>query len=545
MLEGEPTGKVNLVTASSTALVRFEANDLFTKLSVEALDIALSVAKADDAEALPAFESGERCLSLKKYSEAIKFYTVAAELGHRTAQLRLGAVYLEGLSGPPNYTSAHHWFSRASDQGEPRAQLKMGWMYEAGLGVEADNRRAVYWYRVAAEAGSPEAQFNIGVKYDNGEGVEHNPEEAVRWFLLAAEQGLADARYFLGQAMENGDGIPVDLDEAIDWYFLAAEQGHTSAKRRFWSLCTSGTFKPESYEEAVFAERVGYQLGNRSPRFSDRLGLLEGSQDVFQQIISASDGDVSAQFSLGHAYANGTYVQLDEGAALYWYEAAAENGNSGAWNNLGVLYGYSGRSFSNNAKAAECFRRAHELNSAIGTYNYATRLMDGIGVRKSTKRAVKLLEQSAKSGYPAAMSKLGDLYYDGKFVVMNYHKAFDLYEQAAALNSAAGFFGLGLLYGQGLWPTKDLAVARIKFEKAVELNPAYAHRLANFFDHGVIFDKDPSEANAWRDKVKAEPGSSNQQLGENVRLVGDASGRRLARLKEKRIKQRPIRDLYD
>jgi TPR repeat protein len=536
----------SLVVASASALVRFETNDLFTKIAAEALDSALSIARADDAEAVPAFEKGEQCLSQRNYAEAIKFYMVAAELGHRTAQLRLGGIYLEGLNGPPDYASSYHWFSRASDQGEPRAQLKMGWMHEAGLGVEADNRRAVYWYRVAAEAGNPEAQFNIGVKYDNGEGVEHNPEEAVRWFLLAAEQGLADARYFLGQALENGEGIPVDLDEAIDWYFLAAEQGHASARRRFWNLCVAGSFKPESYEEAVFAECIGYQLGNRSPLFSDRLGISEVSTGVYEQIILASGGDVSIQFSLGHAYANGSAVRLDELAAIYWYKAATEKNNSGAWNNLGVLYGYSGRPFSNNAKAAECFRKAHELNSAIGTYNYATRLLDGIGVRKSTKRAVKLLEQAANSGYALAMTKLADLYYSGEIVVLNYRKAFELYERAAAANSAAGFFGLGLIYGQGFWPGKDLEIARANFEKAVELNPNYANRLANFFDQGIIFNKDPAEAGIWRNKVKGEqPVSSNQKSEEFTRLAGRVDGKRIARLNEKRIKQRPILDLFD
>lgn len=222
----------------------------------------------------------------------------------------------------------------------------------------------------------------------------------MRWFLMAAEQGLPDAQYFLGQALEAGEGIDENQQEAIDWFFLASEQGHVSAKRRLWSLCLSGVFKPESYEEALFAELVGRQMGNRGPYFSDALRLLQSMESVvYAEILTAFGGTHESQFSLGFRYANGSGVVQDNDAAVYWYRRASAGGNSGAFNNLGTIFSQRVSGMFDECEAAQCFRRAAELGSAVGMFNFANRLLDGIGVRKDVKSAIKLLESSADQGY--------------------------------------------------------------------------------------------------------------------------------------------------
>ena len=436
--------------------------------------------------------------------------------------------------------------TRAADQGETRAQLKLGWMHEAGLGMRPDNRWAVYWYRLAAEAGNPEAQFNIGVKYDNGEGVEHNAEEAVRWFLMAAEQGLPDAQYFLGQALEAGEGVEQNQQEAIDWYFLASEQGHVSAKRRFWSLCLAGVFKPENYEEALFAEMVGRQMGNIGPHFRDGLKLSKALElVVYAEILKAFGGTPDSQFSLGLRYAHGSGVLRDNDAAVYWYRRASAGGNSGAFNNLGTIFSRRDSWMFDDSEAVECFRKASELGSGVGMYNFANRLLDGVGVRKNVKRALKLLEASADLKYCLSMTKLGDLYYTGKSVNLDYAEAHRRYSEAVSHEFANGYFGLGLLYGQGLGVAKDLDLATSYFEKAVVGDPAYASRLADFYERGVIFTADPDKALMWRDRAQNnysddEPGGQGPLIAKLVSRTG-----RTERLSEKRNKARRILGVFD
>ena len=535
-----------LTLYSAQALISFQVNEVFNRIAVGAVDYAVALSRDDDATATPAFEEGQTQFEQQNISDAIRHFTVAAELGHLIAQLRLGGIYLEGIGGYQDYTAALRWFSRAADQGESRAQLKLGWMHEAGLGIPSDNRRAVYWYRVAAEAGNPEAQFNIGVKYDNGEGVEHNAEEAVRWFLMAAEQGLPDAQYFLGQALEAGEGVEQNLQEAIDWHFLASEQGHVSAKRRFWSLCLSGVFKPESYEEALFAELIGRQMGNRGPHFRDGLRLLMPSDAVvYPQILNAFGGTPESQFSLALRYANGTNVLQDPEATVYWYRRASAGGHSGAFNNLGTIFSRRDTGFFDDSEAVRCFRKAAELGCEVGMYNYANRLLDGVGVRKNVKRAIKLFEASAEQEYCISMTKLGDLYYTGKSVELDYAEALRWYSEAASHEFANGYFGLGLIYGQGLGVAKDLELAKSHFEKAVDADESHASRLADFYERGVIFAADPEIALMWRGRVQMH--HADDELREPQPLIAKpSSGRgRPERLSEKRNKARRILGVFD
>lgn len=535
-----------LTLPNAHALVSFQVNEIFNRMAVGAVDFAIALSRNDDATANPAFEEGEAQFEQWEIRDAIKHYTIAAELGHLIAQLRLGGIYLEGIGGYQDYAAAFRWFTRAADQGESRAQLKLGWIYEAGLGIPADNRRAVYWYRVAAEAGNPEAQFNIGVKYDNGEGVEHNAEEAVRWFLMAAEQGLPDAQYFLGQALEAGEGVERNQQEAIDWYFLASEQGHASAKRRFWSLCLSGVFKPENYEEALFAELVGRQMGNKGPYFRDGLRLSNASEaDVYAEILKAFGGAPESQFNLGLRYANGNGVTRDYDAAVYWYRRASAGGNSGAFNNLGNIFSRRETGLFNDSEALGCFQKAAELGCEVGMYNFANRLLEGLGVRKNVARAITLLELSAENKYFLSMTRLGDLYYGGKFVDINYKESLKWYSEAASYEFANGYFGLGLLYGQGLGVSKDLKLAASYFEKAVDADPSYALRLADFYEQGVIFTADAGKALIWR--TRAQKDRADEEPREQLPLITkSASGAgRSERLSEKRNKARRILGVFD
>jgi len=186
---------------------------------------------------------------------------------------------------------------------------------------------------------------------------------------MAAEHGLADARYFLGQALESGDGVESNLQEAIDWYFVASEQGHASGRRRFWSLCISGAFRPETYEETIFAELIGVHLGNSIPFFRDALRLRKGWEvEIYSKICRASRGDATSQFELGNQYHIGDKVLMDFDAAIYWYKLASEQNYPFAWNNLGIIYNIPQEIYFDEVEAASCFRKASEL----GYFNQMT-----------------------------------------------------------------------------------------------------------------------------------------------------------------------------
>ena len=81
----------------------------------------------------------------------------AAIQGEADAQNYIGWVYDVGLGVESDYTEAFKWFVMAAEQGLAMAQANVGEYYELGKGVSKDLEQAVVWYRKAAELECEEA----------------------------------------------------------------------------------------------------------------------------------------------------------------------------------------------------------------------------------------------------------------------------------------------------------------------------------------------------------------------------------------------------
>jgi len=119
---------------------------------------------------------------------------LAKWVGLPEEQFKLANIYYLGNGVPRDYTEAAKWFRLAADQGLAKSQHMMGVLYDRGEGVPADAVKAVAWYRQAGERGYVPAQFELGNKYASGEGIPQNYAEAYVWFSLAAASGHAMAR---------------------------------------------------------------------------------------------------------------------------------------------------------------------------------------------------------------------------------------------------------------------------------------------------------------------------------------------------------------
>ena len=166
----------------------------------------------------------------KNYTEAVKYFSQAAEQGHAEAQCSLGLCYYNGYGVPQDYNKAVEWFRKAAEQGNAMAQSNLGVCYSKGYGVLEDDSKAVELFRKAAEQGNAYAQSNLGVCYCYGDGITKDYTKAVEWFSKAAEQGDADAQCYLGYCYEKGYGVPQDYNKAVEWYRKAARQGETTAQ---------------------------------------------------------------------------------------------------------------------------------------------------------------------------------------------------------------------------------------------------------------------------------------------------------------------------
>ena len=149
--------------------------------------------------------------SEKNLSQAIIWYTKAAEQGHADAQFKLGKAYYFGNGVEKNLKQSVDWFTKAAEQGQADAQFYLGICYANGQGVAKDYKKAVEWYTKAAEQGDAASQCNLGVCYNNGQGVEKDIRKAVELYIQAANQGNAPAqsnlayKYFYGDIVEQSD----------------------------------------------------------------------------------------------------------------------------------------------------------------------------------------------------------------------------------------------------------------------------------------------------------------------------------------------------
>ncbi len=165
------------------------------------------------------------------YSEALKWFSLAAEQGEAQAQYVLGSMYFEGRGVPQVYSEAFKWFSLAAEQGYAAAQNSLANMYVDGKGVPKDYSKALKWVRMAAEQGDADAQNNLARMYALGRDVPKDYSKALKWVRMAAEQGNAVAQNGLGKFYSNGHGVAKDYVQAHMWYNLAAAQGHEAAKK--------------------------------------------------------------------------------------------------------------------------------------------------------------------------------------------------------------------------------------------------------------------------------------------------------------------------
>ena len=84
-----------------------------------------------------------------------------AAQGEAEAQSALGFKYVTGEGVPQDYTEALKWYRLAATQGQAAAQFNVGFLYSQGNGVPQDDVEAYKWFTLAA-ATYTEKQFRDG-----------------------------------------------------------------------------------------------------------------------------------------------------------------------------------------------------------------------------------------------------------------------------------------------------------------------------------------------------------------------------------------------
>jgi len=148
---------------------------------------------------------GNGCGVKQDYEIAITLYRQLIEEEELpAAQSNLGLCYFAGQGVEQNFSEAARWFTLAAEQGHPNAEFFLGECYLFGLGVPQDAEIAVELYYLAAMQGHSEAQFRFAECLFNGWGIPQDKEEGAMWFHLVAERDDEEAMRITG-VMKGGD----------------------------------------------------------------------------------------------------------------------------------------------------------------------------------------------------------------------------------------------------------------------------------------------------------------------------------------------------
>ncbi len=380
----------------------------------------------------------------------------------------LGQLYAYGKIGAkenffgsvPNYEEAKRWFDMAADQGHPTAEYNLGNMYYFGRGVEKNYGTARYWYDLSAEKGLPYALHNLGVLYRDGLGGIQDYEEAFGYFSKSASLSFNDAFYNQALMMQEGKGVEQDGMLASRQFKLLLEDGykynHTGVidmlERRFkwedlsinkkdphasmmlgwehtlnWGIVPTNCMQAKKYyEEAIKQGSVLAEV---------KLGFLYSKLGYNKEAVKmmkgpAKEENFMANHNLGIWYRDGVGVDQDYLEAKRFLKRAAESGYTESQSALGEIY-YRGWGVSKDyGKARKWFKKSEIGGGSSTLIHQAGLYSDGLGGDQDYIEARRLYKKAADQGHVLAFHKLAELYEQGLGGEKDYHAAKVCYEQA-------------------------------------------------------------------------------------------------------------------
>lgn len=449
------------------------------------------------------------------YAAAARHYREAAQFGDGEAQFNLAALYETGRGVPQDYDEAHRWYSASVARGQPKgkaaverlsairfgklpegtgldaaeaayedmryawaaeqfralaeqgdvaAQLRLGGMYLGGRGVPPDVAEGRRWLRMAADKGDGTAQFALAESYARmsyGEAPDY--AEAVRWYRAAAAQGNPDAQMALGRAYSDGQGVVPARTEA-DRRYASAHRARNAVDLLAKSWCAAAA------DVAALAEV--YAACNRNDGLAARKSLVK----------LAKTGEPTAQTWLGTLYYASREIPLEqnfhEGAR--WMRAAAEQGDSTAQYNLGVIYEHGMGVAEDPAEAVRWYQAAAAAGDAyanaalliLGALPGAEMDGESAALRPAVAAgdggALGQLVTLAFSGDADAQALLGAFYLSGRYYSQDYAEALKNFRAAADKDEAAARFLLGMMHEHGLGTSPDRGEAARWYEAAAD-----------------------------------------------------------------------------
>lgn len=335
------------------------------------------------------YKKGLEFYENKKFSEALQVWLPIAEEGHYDAQGYLGDIYRLGKLGKPDYSEAAKWYKLAADQEGSYEAYQLALLLKDGKGVSKNAQEAYRYFKKAADKGKSDAYFYVAYFLSEGEGVSKDLTEARNWYEKAlAEKPTNAIQNNLALMYQRGEGGDLNLNKAKELFKLAAEAGNERAANnlenlekmlaiqnkhpnspKLFGINIYGATRDEmrSAIKAAGARPLREKYNYYADKYNSR-SVMSGSSDMFVFYSLESDvnnygssGDYLAQvryefptsskwyideikdvLSQKYGYPDNSYGSSNLGEVThYWYKDGVTIKLERGWPNLNLLLSYN------------------------------------------------------------------------------------------------------------------------------------------------------------------------------------------------------------
>lgn len=249
-----------------------------------------------------------------------------ANAGNPHSQNSLGLYYMQ----QGDKTNAIKWWTKAAEQNYSGACVNLGSHY-----LEEGCPKAKYWYLKGAALGDSLAFRGLGIYYDR---VEKDTESSLKWLKKGANAGDVNSQRILGFWFYRQN----DYSSAISYFTPAVEKGDKLSMKGI----ADAYYNTKDYKNAIFWYNERAIQGDLecqcqlSYMFTYGQGTDINHEEARYWLKRAADGGLSqAQFNLALFYSRGSIgLEQSEEKALEWFKKAAEQGHPDGLNNVGAYY---------------------------------------------------------------------------------------------------------------------------------------------------------------------------------------------------------------
>lgn len=217
-------------------------------------------------------------------------------------------------------------------------------------------------------------------------------------------------------------------------------------------------------------------------------------KEAFKYLYRASSyGENSnAQYELAYMYLRGLGVRQEFGVTFNYLKKSAKQGNENAICKLAQLSSIQNAEPKSLLKIYGNIQDTNSTSYKCISHYLSMMYMEGIGVKRDTGLAIKMLEDNSNKNYGESLLQLAVMHLRGELVERSYKKVYDLANKAIILEHKDAYAFIGTLYefGLGVNQSYDLALDNYNKSKNMSSGLAYSNLAALYSNGGFKVDYD-------------------------------------------------------